>query len=118
MTADSQDNNPTATAAPAGGQMQPQFRYIDRPDCQETFADTVNGLYFDGQSLRIEFAVSRIDDMKAGQPVTGRRYPAARLVLPPAAAIDLINKMQQIANALTQAGIVRQSARATTDVTK
>lgn len=116
MTADNQDN--TSATATAGAAQQPQFRYIDRPDCEETFADTVNGLYFDGQSLRIEFAVSRIDEMKSGQPVTGRRYPAARLVLPPAAAIDLINKMQQIANALTQAGIVRSAGRAAPDVAK
>ena len=39
--------------------------------------------------------------------LTARRYPACRLVLPPAAAIDLINKMQQIAAALTQAGLLK-----------
>ena len=38
--------------------------------------------------------------------------PACRLVLPPAAAVDLINRMQQIAAALTQAGVVKQAQRA------
>ena len=40
-------------------------------------------------------------------PITGRRYTACRLVLPPAAAVDLINRMQQIGTALTQAGVTR-----------
>jgi len=30
-------------------------------------------------------------------------------VLPPAAAVELINRMQQIAAALTQAGVLRQN---------
>jgi len=33
------------------------------------------------------------------------------LVLPPAAAIDLINKMQQVAAALTQAGLLKPVSR-------
>jgi hypothetical protein len=53
----------------------------------ETFADSVTGLIFDGQTLRIEFGVTRFDDMKPNAPITGRRYPACRLVLPPAAAV-------------------------------
>ncbi len=87
------------------------IRYVDRADIAETFADSVSGLVFDGQTLRIEFAVTRLDEVKAGTPITGRRYPACRLVLPPAAAVDLINRMQQIGVALTQAGAVRAAAR-------
>ncbi len=110
-----QETTPTAAAgAPAAGaQRQPAtIRYVDRPDIPETFADSVSGLIFDGQSLRIEFAVTRLDDVKANMPITGRRYPACRLVLPPAAAADLINRMQQIGAALTQAGVTRSAARA------
>ena len=88
-----------------------QIRYLDRADMEETFADSISGLIFDGQTLRIEFAVTRFDEVKANTPITGRRYPACRLVLPPAAAVDLINRMQQIATALTQAGVVRPAAR-------
>ena len=88
-------------------QQRVTYRYIDRPECAETFADSIVGVFFDGQSLRIEFGVSRLDDRKPDAPLTARRYPACRLVLPPAAAIDLINKMQQIATALTQAGFVK-----------
>jgi len=100
-----------ATDAPAAageGRRQPAtIRYLDRAEMGETFADSITGLVFDGQTLRIEFGVTRFDDVKANAPITGRRYPACRLVLPPAAAVDLINRMQQIGAALTQAGVVR-----------
>jgi hypothetical protein len=107
-----------ASAAPAsapGAGMQPAtFRYVDRPELEETFADSITGLFFDGQSLRVEFAVSRVDEIRPNTPITGRRYPACRLVLPPGAAIELINRMQQIGSALAKAGLVRQSESAKT----
>jgi hypothetical protein len=83
------------------------IRNIDRPEIAETFADSITSLVFDGQSLRIEFGVTRLDEFKAGAAITGRRYTACRLVLPPAAAAELINRMQQIGAALRQAGVVR-----------
>jgi hypothetical protein len=101
---------PSSPAAPAGA-ASATIRYVDRADMVETFADSVTGLIFDGQTLRIEFGVTRFDDMKPNAPITGRRYPACRLVLPPAAAVDLINRMQQIAAALTQAGVVKAAQR-------
>ena len=87
------------------------IRYIDRPDVVETFVDSVSGLVFDGQTLRIEFAVTRLDEVKPNSPITGRRFPACRLVLPPAAAVDLINRMQQIGAALAQAGVAKATPR-------
>ena len=96
----------------AGARPKATVRYVDRPECGETFADSVNSVFFDGQTMRIEFGITRMDDMKKDQPLTGRRYPACRLVLAPAAAIDLINKMQQTAAALQQAGLVKQSEKA------
>jgi hypothetical protein len=99
-------------ASAAGAQRQaPTIRNVDRPEVAETFADAITSLVFDGQSLRIEFGVTRLDEVKAGMPITGRRYTACRLVLPPAAAVDLINRMQQTGTALTQAGVTRQTAR-------
>jgi hypothetical protein len=80
---------------------------IDRPDVSETFADSISGLVFDGQTLRIEFAVTRLDEVKPNAPITGRRYPICRLALPPGAAVDLINRTQQIGAALSQAGLGR-----------
>ena len=115
-TAAAKGNSPPTTrpASAAPGQSDRQaatIRHFDRPDIEEVFADSVSGLIFDGQTLRIEFAVTRLAEVKANAPLTGRRYPASRIVLPPAAAVDLINRMQQIAAALTQAGVVKAAPR-------
>src|SRR5262249_53420340 len=99
---------PTASAG-SPERAAASVRYVDRADMVETFADS--GLIFDGQTLRIEFGVTRFDDVKPNVPITGRRYPACSLVLPPVAAVDLINRMQQIAAALTQAGVVKAAQR-------
>jgi hypothetical protein len=98
----------------AAARQRATVRYIDNTDCVETFADSVNSVFFDGQTMRIEFGITRMDEMKKDQALTGRRYPACRLVLAPAAAIDLINKMQQTAAALQQAGIVKQAEKGET----
>jgi len=45
----------------------------------ETFADSITGLIFEGQMLRIELGVTRFDEMKPNAPISGRRYPACRL---------------------------------------
>jgi hypothetical protein len=87
---------------------QLQLTYVDRPEVTETFADFVQRIQFDGQTLRFEFCVTRLDDQRTGQAATGKRYPACRLVLSPGAAIDLMNKMQQITAGLVKAGVLRQ----------
>ena len=104
----------TAASAPASAGSPPNLqrqaatiRYVDRPDVGETFADSITGLVFDGQTLRIEFGVTRVDEVKPDAPITGRRYPTSRIVLSPGAAIELINRMQQIGAALTQAGVAK-----------
>ena len=94
------------------GKQPATIRYVDQPECHETFADSINNVFFDGQTMRIEFGITRMDELKQGQPMTGRRYPACRLVLPVGAAIELINKMQQTANALQQAGLLKPAAPA------
>lgn len=109
----SSKGNASPAAAPAAAPTQASVRYIDQADMAETFADSITGLIFDGQTLRIEFGVTRFDEVRPNTPITGRRYPAARLVLPPAAAVELINRMQQIAAALTQAGVVKAAPRGT-----
>jgi hypothetical protein len=108
----------SSVAAGQRGQQPATIRYVDRPDMEETFADSVNGVIFDGQVLRMEFGITRFDEVKASAPLTGRRYPSCRLVLPPAAAVDLINRMQQIAAALTQAGVVKATPRAGDEAAK
>jgi hypothetical protein len=94
----------------AAAQQTATIRYIDQPDMAEVFADSINHVYFDGQSLRLEFGITRLDEVKPNTPVTGRRYPAQRMVLTPAAAVELINRMQQVGAALTQAGVLKPAA--------
>jgi hypothetical protein len=98
-----------ATPAAAPHTQAATIRLIDRPELEEIFADSITGLIFDGQMLRVEFGVTRFDEVKPNTPITGRRYPACRIVLPPAAAVELINRIQQIGTALTQAGVVKQA---------
>jgi hypothetical protein len=100
----------TAVASKPAETQTAAVRYVDRADCTETFADSINGVYFDGQSLRIEFGVTRLDEVKPNTPVTGRRYPAQRMVLTPTAAVELINRMQQVGAALQQAGVLKPAA--------
>jgi hypothetical protein len=106
-----------AAGAKPGETQTATIRYVDRPDCTETFADSINQIYFDGQSLRIEFGVTRLDDMKPNAPVTGRRLPAQRMVLTPGAAMELINRMQQVGVALDRAGMVRTAPKPATPTT-
>ena len=93
-------------------QMPAQFQYVDRPEVSETFADFVQRIQFDGQTLRIELCVSRLDDNKPSTPATGKRFPTCRLVLSTGAAIDLMNKMQQITAELVKAGVLKVDAPA------
>jgi len=89
-------------------QKKPEFqtRFIDRPEVSETFADSIRSLSFDGQTMRIDFCTTRLDQPK---PPTARQYPICRLVLTPAAAIDLFNKLQQIVNALEKSGTLKRA---------
>lgn len=98
-----------ASSAETPPSAAPVLKYVDRPELAETFVDSINRLLFDGQNLRIEFGVSRLDEIQPNEPVTGRRYPASRVVLTTPAAIELINRMQQIASGLTEAGIAKQA---------
>ncbi|MDX2498322.1 MAG: hypothetical protein QNL11_10525 [Desulfobacterales bacterium] len=49
----------------------PQTRFVDRPEVSETFADSIHGLSFDGQSMRIEFCTTRLD---SPQPPSLQRH--------------------------------------------
>ena len=54
---------PTSPAESAAQRQAATIRFVDRPDLAETFVDSVSGLVFDGQTLRIDFAVTRLDEI-------------------------------------------------------
>jgi hypothetical protein len=85
-----------------------KLEHVDLPDLPETFADSINQVFFDGQTLRINFGVTRVDP--PGQPQTARRYPACRLVLTPGAAVELMNQIQRLTAGMIQAGVLKAAA--------
>ena len=94
-------------------QPQPQqqtlpIHHIDKPELPETFADSVHAIYWDGQTLRVELCVTRIQEVKSGTAPEVKRYPACRLVLTAPATVDLFNRLQQTIGNLVQAGVVQQ----------
>ena len=81
----------------------PTYAYVDLPELSETLADSVHSLLFDGQTLRITFAVNRMDSSPPPNPNTGKRYPVCRLVLTGAGIAELVNQVNQLRTALAQA---------------
>jgi hypothetical protein len=104
MEAVSAKDTPTNGNATAlqGERPSATIRYSDRVDVSEIFADSITSLVVDAQLMRIEFGVTRLDEMKANSPLTGRRYPACRIVLSPAAALDLVNRLRHAAAVFSQ----------------
>jgi hypothetical protein len=94
---------------PMSTQASPQMRFADRPEVSETFADAIRAIGFDGQTMRFEFCVTRMEHTQPPNPPSGCQYPACRLVLTPNAAIDLFNKLQRIMGALEQSGAIKRN---------
>jgi hypothetical protein len=87
-------------------QQAPKASHVDRPELAETFADSIHNMVWDGQTLRIEFCVTRYPDGPASPGAEARRFPAARLVLTAPVATDLFNRLQQMIQALAKAAAV------------
>jgi hypothetical protein len=85
--------------------MTKNFPINPHHEIKETFVDTLGNLFFDGQTLRLDFAVSRMSELKppATMPA-GERHVVARLALTLSCASDLINQMQMLAAQLNQSG--------------
>ena len=90
-------------------QPTPQVRFVDRPDVTETFTDSIRSIGFDGQTMRLEFCVTRMEHVQPPNPPSGCQYPACRLVLTPNAAIDLFNKLQRLISVLEQSGAIKRN---------
>ena len=84
-----------------------EVQYIDLPNIQETFTDNIRAVHVDGAGLRIEFCVTRLDPFKPGETVRARSYPVCRLVIAGPAAVDLINKMQQVGASMAEKGLAK-----------
>jgi hypothetical protein len=87
--------------------------YVDRPEVQEIFADQVRLIHFDGYSVRLEFAVVR-PRVAGPDRAEASVYPTARLALPPHAAINLKEQLDQLVAKLEEQGVLRRVAPSTT----
>jgi hypothetical protein len=79
------------------------YPYVDLPELSETFADSIQGLFFDGQTARITFVVNRPDPAKPPTANAGSRIPVCRLVLTANCTIELADQLGQLAAAMAQA---------------
>ena len=84
-----------------------EVEFVDLPEVKETFVDNIRAVHVDGSGLRIEFCVTRLDPFKPGEKARARSYPACRLVIAGPAAVDLINKMQQVGASMAEKGLAR-----------
>ena len=87
----------------------PVVHFEDRNEVNEIFADSIHGMIFDGQTMRIEFCVTRMDTPQPPNEPTARQIPVSRIVLPPNTAIDLYNRLQQILQALEKEGKITRN---------
>ncbi len=90
-----------------------EMPYVDRPEVQEIYADQVRLIHFDGYSVRLEFAVVR-PRISGPDRAEASIYPAARLALPPHAAINLKEQLDQLMARLEEQGVLRRVAPSTT----
>ena len=84
-----------------------KFSYVDRPEIAETFVDVVEKMFYDGQVLRLEFCVNRLDEQKFGAPPAGKKVTACRLVMSASGAVDLFGKLQPLMAMLQQQGVIK-----------
>ena len=56
-------------------QAAPKIEYVDVPGISETYADTVRGMMFDGQSVRLELCVTRMNEPANGSRRAHRQAP-------------------------------------------
>jgi hypothetical protein len=83
-----------------------QARYIDSVQPAEIFADSLHTMVWDGNTLRIEFCVTRFPDAALKGEKQPEQHPACRLILTAPLATALFNRLQETMNALAKTGIV------------
>lgn len=88
-------------------QMRALTRPVENDGVSETFADSIEGMIFDGVTLKIDLAAIRWDQVVPPAKPSGRRVVVARLVLAAPTVIDLANKIQSFMANLQKAGVVK-----------
>ena len=89
-----------------------KIEYVDVPSICETYADTVRGMMFDGQSIRLELCVTRMAEPTKGSELSGKRQTAARVVLPLSAALELQGQLGRLLSTLAKRGAQQKAKQA------
>lgn len=89
--------------------VSPKVEYVDVPGVGEVFADSVREAMYDGQSFRIELAVTRLEAVNGA--AAGKRYTACRLVLPASAALELSQRLSRVFSAMLKHDAERKAAQ-------
>jgi hypothetical protein len=92
---------PAPPVAPA------RLPYVNRPDVAEAFADSIARMRYDGATLRVEFAVNRVDEVLPTGQNTGTAVTSCRLVLSAAGMIELFARLNGLMNELRAQGLLR-----------
>jgi|SRR5690349_2281105 hypothetical protein len=82
----------------------PQMKHIDRPDVSEVYVDGVYQALFDGVNIRIEFIVNRLDELQPPAQPTGSQLTAARLVVPVAGFMGMLQHFNTLVGNLKAPG--------------
>jgi hypothetical protein len=85
-----------------------QAKLADLPGVEETFGDSIRGVWFDGSTWRIQVDVIRIDDAAAAGALATTQYPSCRLVLSAAAGVALLDKLNALAKELEANGTLKR----------
>jgi hypothetical protein len=86
-------------------QQKIKIEYVDQPNVREAFADSMHTCVFDGETLRLEFNVTRYGETREDfPPTTAQKYPVCRLALSKKAALELINRIETLTANLKKIG--------------
>ncbi len=95
--------------APTPLQAQVQLAYVDRPEILETYVDSLWRVYFDGQTIRMDFVINRMDDPQPQIPPSDKALTASRIVIPVIGMADMLSKLQNVVAQLQAQGTLRQA---------
>ncbi|HEY2179500.1 MAG TPA: hypothetical protein VGH15_13045 [Caulobacteraceae bacterium] len=84
--------------------------YVNRPEVAEVLVDAVRSIWIDGNTVRLELCVNRVDPPAPDTAPTGAQVTACRPVLTLAAALALLNGLKQMETALLASGQLKQVA--------
>lgn len=77
-----------------------KIQHFDHQDLMETFADTLHKITTDGETIRLEFCVDRMQEPKPPAAPTVTRHPTVRIVMPLSGGIEMTNKLYNLFKAM------------------